>query len=78
MHGYAGAGYKGLLITTINITENGETATEVRVYSIKQDRSATTNPQAFWSVGGSVLLVVQGLGLAMSTVPSEKNRELLQ
>ena len=49
-------GYKGLLITTINITENGETATEVRVYLIKQDHSAPTNRQAFWSPGGSVLL----------------------
>ena len=51
-------GYKGLLITTININENGETATEVRVYLIKQDRSAPTNRQAFWSpgTGGSVLL----------------------
>ena len=51
-----GGGYKGLLITTINITENGETATEARVYLIKQDRSAPGNPQAFWSPGGSVLL----------------------
>ena len=49
-------GYKGLLITTINITENGETATEVRIYLIKQDRSAPTNRQAFWSPGGSGLL----------------------
>ena len=49
-------GYKGLLITTINNTENGETATEVRVYLIKQNRSAPTNRQAFWSLGGSLLL----------------------
>ena len=49
-------GYKGLLITTINNTENGETATEVRVYLIKQNRSAPTNRQAFWSPGGSLLL----------------------
>lgn len=55
MDGGGGGVSKGLLITTINITEHRKTATEVRVYLTKQDRSAPTNPQAFWSAGGSDL-----------------------